>query len=518
MRDVHLYCDYWAAVLGIRGVVNPRVEQRGLINLDVFRTCLDRPETRLPKLGYSLLILLLGPVLIPYRMLQRIASRLHVQLAGEAEAEELLAPYRLRLDRSAPQRVDVGWRDQVAARDIMDPEWPDVEFSVVYPAYKILVAALLAALVWLGLHALVPSQSAGDPFRTALLFVNFPLLASFLYLIFRDWITALVAPLPVFIVLWLVSWIGPVQAVPLGSLPAVLIALAAAYFIVDVFMIPRAMAPTLYFYDNDPESPYFPYAEGQAPYWVEGRAYWVWRFVTLSHAELHKFWERDWERVEVWVRADGDKAGQVEWAVVDFHFRELWIPYERLVSPERAKQHTSWLDELRADERADVAWVVEVDTDLIGHWPQLRGLYLLPLREGWRKARILQLLSSLRVRMSRDNPKPYRNVVRRLRLGGPDFFEDIPEHLRGYALRQLVSIPWTFWRYPRGANSGVRRYLYAGARDAVPPSVCEPTLQFKAGAHPAQERMAAAADRVTSPPPDDARRPGTTRSGRLASS
>jgi hypothetical protein len=475
-----VYCDYWASVLGIPGIVSPAAERRGLIHRSIFRSCLDRPETRLPGIGYSLLLLLLGPVLIPYRMAQRIASRLHVQRAGEEEANRLLAPYRLRLQAVSPQRVDVSWGGDVVARDLIDPELPDVEFSVVYPAYKVLVAALLAMLLSIGLHAFMRTEHLSDWFETALLFVNFPLLAGFLYLIFRDWVTALMAPLPVFLVLWSVAWIGPMWDMRLGTLPAILIGLAVAYFMVDVFMIPRAMAPTLYLYDNDPDSPYFSYAPEQAPHWVEGRAYWVWRFVTLSHAELHKFWERDWERVEVWVRADGDLAGQVEWVVVDFHFRELWIPYDRIVTRGQVAEHAAALAEARRDRRADVAWVLEVDTDLLGHWPQLRGLFLLPMRDGWRKARIRQLLRSLHVRMARDNPRQYREVVRQLRLCGADFVEDMPEHLRGYGLRQLISIPWHYWRYPRGANASVRRFLYAGTDVAPATSACEPDLQFKA--------------------------------------
>ena len=135
MIDVHLYTDYWASVLGIRGIVRESVLRRGLADLDVFRTCLNRPSTRLPGFGYYLLVLLAGPVLIPYRMIQRVASRLHIPLAGEETASELLAPYRLQLQPQARGKVDVSWRGERLASAITDPMLPEVVFSVVYPAY-----------------------------------------------------------------------------------------------------------------------------------------------------------------------------------------------------------------------------------------------------------------------------------------------------------------------------------------------------------------------------------------------
>jgi hypothetical protein len=91
-----------------------------------------------------------------------------------------------------------------------------------------------------------------------------------------------------------------------------------------------ARAPPLH-----PQGPGHPYVrEEDAPWWVEGETYWVWRYLLLSPAELNKFWERDWERVDLWIRADGPDAGQLEWVVTDLHYRELWVPYEKLDEPE----------------------------------------------------------------------------------------------------------------------------------------------------------------------------------------
>jgi hypothetical protein len=56
---------------------------------------------------------------------------------------------------------------------------------------------------------------------------------------------------------------------------------------------------------------------------------------------------------------------------------------------------------------------------------------------------------------------------------------DIPEHFRGYALRQLLTTPWRYWRYARGANTAVRPYLYSKSSFEQLPAT-EPDLQFKA--------------------------------------
>ena len=61
---------------------------------------------------------------------------------------------------------------------------------------------------------------------------------------------------------------------------------------------------------------------------------------------------------------------------------------------------------------------------------------------------------------------------------------DIPEHFRGYALRQLLKTPWRYWRYARGANTALRPYLYSRAEAGSPLPATEPELQVKAPAKP----------------------------------
>jgi len=439
-------------------------------------------------------------------MLQRISSRLHVPLEGEEEAERLLTPYRLNLENRDDGRVDVSWRGQSLAKGLIDPSRPDVVFSVVYPAYKILVAVVLAIGVSLFLAWMSRQDSLSESFKTALLLLNYPLLVGLLYLIFRDLLTSLVAPLPFFLVVWVAAWIGPIRGGMFHNVPAMMAGIAFAYFFVDAFMVPRGMAPTLYLYDNDPQSETFPYEKEEAPTWVEGKQYWVWRFVALTPAEIQKFWERDWERVEVWVRADGEEAGQIEWVVIDLHFRELWMPYDRLVHEKRAQGHRAALNSLHADRGRNAAWVIEVDLNLIAHSPELRGIFFLPLKQGWRRARIKQLFQSLRVQTSHDNPKLYEKRVRQLRMTIPDFAEDIPEHLRNFAIRTLSAIPWRYWRYPRGVTAQRDNFLYSGKTEFRNVSSCEPTLQYKAD--PVMEEQHAKVVRAA-PPEEPVERAGS---------
>lgn len=488
LPGLHLYCDYWASVLGLRGVVSHEVQRRGLVDLGIFRSCLDRPETRLPGLRYYLLTLVAGPVLIPYRMVQRIASRLRAPLMGDLEAAQLLEPSRLEIVPEAAGRVGVQWRGRVLASGLADPQRPDVNLSLVFPTYKILVAALLAIGLSLLTNLLLHGVELSHDLESWLRVAHFPVVAVCLFLIFRDAITAIAAPVPVYLVAWGMQLTGAITRPE--TVAVALVGLALAYFLVDALLVPRVVPPALYLYVNDPSDPHFPYQEGQAPTWLAGERYWVWRYVYLTYAELNKFWERDWERVEIWVRADGPAAGQVEWVVVDFHYRELWLPFAQLVPPRRAAAQRQLLEALRQDPGRHAVWMLEVDMNVVFHSPELRGLYLMPLEAGWGRARLRQLAAALRVEVRYDRGRDYRLAVRRMLLAGHDLVADIPEHFRGYALRQLLTTPWRYWRYPRGANSAARPHLYSVPGPSGPLPANEPELQIKAGHVPTLDEIA----------------------------
>jgi hypothetical protein len=475
---IFVYCDYWASVLGLRGIVRAALLRHGLIDLSRFRTSLDRPETRLPGMRYYLLTLLAGPVLIPYRLLLHARSKLHLKVTAEDEAAAALASCALRLAPRAHGHVDLQRDGETLATDLFDPRRAEVVFSLVYPTYKVLFAAFVAIALALisqaALHEGVPSR-----LENWVRFAHYPLVVAFSWLLFRDTLTAFAAPLPVYVVVAALGLSGTLREPRPEAFAVALIALAVAYFIVDGFLVPRALPPALYYYSADPADPSHPYEPGQAPTWLAGRAYWVWRFSYATAAELNKVWERDWERVEVWVRADGPQAGDVEWIVVDFHYRELWLPKRKLVSQVRAARLDATLERVRAGT-ARAAWMVEVDMNVVFHSPQIRSLHWMPLDGGFRRARLRQLVASLRDETSHDHAADYRAAVRHMQRLGNDFVSDIPEHFRGYALRQLLTTPWRFWRYPRGANTAVRPYVYSRPEAEPTPLANEPAFQFKA--------------------------------------
>lgn len=480
--EPYLYCDYWASVLGLRGIVREAAERKGLLDAAVFRACLDRPELRLPGPSYYLLTLLAGPIFIPYRLLRIARAKILPPRADEVAAARLLEPHQLEVTPESGGRVAAAWHGEPLARGLLDPQRTEAVFSLVYPTYKVLVGAFLAILFSILSHLLLQRETVPEALADALRFAHYPLVVAIQWLIFRDVITAVAAPLPVYLVVGGMRLVGVSDPRPQAFAGALLV-LAVAYFLIDAFLVPRGLPPALYLYVNDPDSPAYPYERGQGPAWLAGHAYWVWRFMSLTHAEVNKFWERDWERIEVWVRADGDAAGEIEWVVLDFHYRELWMPRERLISARHAREQAERLARLRADPERRAAWMVEVDMNALFHSPEIRGLYLMPLEAGWRRARLRQLAASLRVEVEPDRPRAFRDAVRRMRLAGLDVVADIPEHFRHYALRQLLSTPWRYWRYARGANSAARPHVYSRSDPSSPPPLAsEPALQIKATA------------------------------------
>jgi len=482
-QGAFLYCDYWASVLGLRGVVREAAVRAGRIDPPLFRACLDRPETRLPGLRYYLLMLLTGPVLIPYRVLQHVRSKLRLHLPAEDEAAEMLAPCALAIESQADGQVRVRHASDVLARDLFDPQRAEVVFSLVYPTYKLLFSALGAiALAW-GAQWALHTGLVPHALETVVRFAHYPLVVLFSWLVFRDTITAVVAPLPVYLVVGALNAVGELTSPRPELFLVALVGLGVAYFLVDGFLVPKGLAPALYYYCADPADGAHPYEPGQAPTWLDGRSYWVWRFSYCTAAELNKFWERDWERVEVWVHADGPRAGEIEWLVLDFHYRELWVPTERLVSAKRQAAHAVVAAQAR-EEGGALQWTIETDMDVLFHSPDVRSIHALPAKGIWRAARLRQLLSSLRMSEQRDRPRDYHGGVRRLRAVGHDVVADIPEHFRGYALQQLLKTPWRYWRYARGANTALRPYLYSRGESRNPLTATEPDLQVKSPRKP----------------------------------
>jgi len=478
-----VFCDYWASVLGLRSVPSRRLLGRGLVSPEVFRKGLDRPLAKLPKFKYYLLAFILGPGMIPYKVVIDLLVLMKSKSRGKvmSKVDAMLERFKLRLE---PMEGDDLWvrvktPDGDVEEKVLNPTRVSVALSLFYPTYKIVIAAIMVLSVSaLVVYALPKSALAAfgiDLYSAA----SYVLLFLLLVLLFRDLSTAVLAPLPVFALMYLTRISGDPLVFPFASL-----FIAIVFYLVDIFFIPRPMPPALFLYVNDQSSPLYPYEEGHAPYWLKGRCYWVWRFLTLAPAEIHKFWEKDWERVEVWVRADDcEEVGTVEWVVTDIHYRELWFDYKKLATRKQMSDQRRRLSEWLAGGEKEAVWVVELDMDLLFHTPFMRGLFLTCRRGGRVAGALKRILRAAWVRrVGRDKFKDYAWLLDELDVEKQDFLEDVPEHLRTFALRRLISLPWTYWRYPLGAGSRIVLKLYdpSGSLAASQPPAADPHYQIKA--------------------------------------
>jgi len=483
----YLYCDYWASVLGLRGLVNPGLLKRGAISLGLFKNGLDRPRARLPKLRYYLVTFLAGPLFLTSHLVAQLGFALRSRVKVDNSFQQAMSRFELSLlplgeDGQRVRVSDSGGRESATA---MNPERLGVNCSLFYPTYKVFFAALVTLLVTVILISLlrhIAFLSAIMPFFEILVY---PLLFAALFFIFRDLMTAFLAPIPIFAVRFLLRYSGDLPPENWGPFLLSIGGCALIFYLAEWFFIPRPLPPALYLYVNDPDHPDYPYRPEQAPYWLKGRLYWVWRFVTLYPAELNKPWEPDWERLEVWIRADeGEDMGLIEWLVTDIHYRELWIDYRRLVPEPERRQHRRWLTKHWQGRNPEGTWLVEADAHLVYHTQFVRGLYPMHPQRGWIRKRIWELLRSVRMYRARDRLQDFLPILRQLEVEGEVIMGDIPEHLRKFSLRGVLSIPWDYWRFPEGAKSVRHAYLYdpideVNGRPEGSPRASEPRLQIK---------------------------------------
>lgn len=480
LRGPHLFVDYWANVLSLRGIVPERQVKDGLIEPTLFRAGLDRPDFQVPRLRFYILLFLLGPLLFPLRTFRRL-GRYRMRLLGSLgkEVQEALGRYRLTLKSTAPGRVDVGLGDTRLAADVIDPHLVSGFCSLFWAAYKLPLATFSAILIVAIAPPLLQTAGLRAVVTDYWLPVGFPLIVLLLFAVYREWVTAVLGAIPVLLGRPLFAITQPSTVESWFAFIWPLLALFALYLIFDWFFMPRPVPPVLLLYTVDgPGRPYE--RRTDSPYWLEGKSYWVWRYLILSRAELNKFWERDWERVDLWIRADGEDAGMLEWVVTDLHYRELWTPYDRLGHPEaleRYRQHAR-----RAlDEGEPGVWLVEVDADRIFHYPFFRGAAFIPERGAVPVRSTMDLISAF-WRRARDEPSPadLANLDRARLVVGRDLLADVPELLHRRATRHLMAQPWRYWRYPLGAATRAEPRLYGNGEPGPPPAAADPELQIKA--------------------------------------
>jgi len=447
-----LYIYYWASVLGLQPGARAEHVARGWVDLPLFRGGVHRPDLELPRLRYYAAFLLIGPLLLPFRAVRRLGRYpIHHRRQVGDELSARLKRLELEMRQRAAGRVDVCIDGQVIASDVIDPCRNAAFSSLFYATYKLPFATVTAIVAMAVAGPLLSRFGLLDRAMDLWVPVVLPAVAALLYLLYRDVATAILGTVPVLIGWLLLLALGGRAPTDWGLFFGALALLLTFALLADWFFVPRPVPPSLYLYTREGEGRAFD-REEDAPYWLEGESYWVWRYLMLVPAELNKFWERDWERAELWVRADGSDAGRLEWVVVDAHYRELWMPYERLGPPERLRrQRESARDTI--DSGATGFWLVEVDMNLVFHTPFVRTVSFVPEGDAIPARSLWHLLSGLFRRGPRDDPSPYLSALDRVRLKlGDGVLSDVPEAIASLTARQILAVPWRFWRYPLGAQ------------------------------------------------------------------
>ncbi|MCG8469295.1 MAG: hypothetical protein MJB57_13990 [Gemmatimonadetes bacterium] len=479
LRGPFAFSDYWSNVLDLR-LGNEPVDSPW-VDRTLFRVALDRPDLELPRRRFYFLMYLVGPLLLPFRRLRRL-GRYRVRFRREIgdSVMRALEPFRLSLEMEGPGRVTAragGADGEVLGRDLLDPRVVAGFTSLFLATYKLAIASLISILLVAIAGPWLITTGRLDAVIDAWIPIGFPLVALVLALLLRDWVTGLLGALPIVFGRFLVGVLGDNG----GWLPfaAALVGLYALYIVVDWLFVPRPVPPALMLYRSGADGQGYGGPE-DAPYWLEGDAYWVWRYLMLSPAELNKFWERDWERIEIWIRADGPTAGQLEWVVTDAHYRELWIPLENLGAADRIGRQRE-----RAATHARSAdpglWLVEVDAHPVFHSPYVRTVTFIPERDEVHVQSLGHLMSALFARRRRDDPDDYIPALDRLRIDtGREILGDLPEVIAHLTARVMLASPWRYWRYPLGAQRRRERRLYDAQPDEGPPPASDPRMQIKA--------------------------------------
>jgi len=123
---------------------------------------------------------------------------------------------------------------------------------------------------------------------------------------------------------------------------------------------------------------------------------------------------------------------------------------------------------------------MEVDANVIFHTPDLRAVSFLADEGRMPVRRIRHVLRSMWTRLHEPDPAAALARLAAIRLRrGPDLLADLPELIADRAARHILSLPWTHWRYPLGAQRGRESLAYESWERPEALAAADPALQIK---------------------------------------
>ncbi|KAL0223598.1 hypothetical protein P9112_002988 [Eukaryota sp. TZLM1-RC] len=463
MRGPVAHADYWTSVQHLKAPDSKERCEKGIVNYSTFRNAIDRycflfrsyvrPHLVIPSILRYLLLFFLSPFLVFFRKFRRL-GRYSFKYKGPVAGEILrrIRSHKLQLrptepttqDQPISKGVDVYRDGKLMVENVLNPKFIYGYVSIFFATYKIPIAFSIASALTtsiLSMSGLFASKYHISILRSLTLVV-YPSSMFILRLIFKDWMTSIVGSLPIIIGRIIYPWLKS------GQLNLVVLAIGIAiglYIIFNSFFLVRPAPPALMLFTKDGPLASYENMEEDGPWWLKANKYWVWRNLLVVSGEINKFWERDWERVELWINADTESpdCGCLEWITTDIHWREVWIPGNRLVKSEKYElQKQQCLDSIEQGKGG--FWQVEVDADVVFHSPLMLTLGFVPSEERLPVQKINHLFSALFKTQRREDPTPYKRKLERIQLDiGREFFTDTPEFLTDKIADNMLSIPFT---------------------------------------------------------------------------
>ncbi|KAL0227645.1 hypothetical protein RCL1_003788 [Eukaryota sp. TZLM3-RCL] len=463
------FADYWSVVKHLK---HPDEKERaaGMVDYPVYRALIDRPKIAIPSILRYLFLTLLAPFLMfsrKFRSIGRYQFKYDTPIYDELTRR--MRRYKLDLrdrpsDNGVAKTVDVYKNGECLASNVLNPRFIYGYCSLFFATYKVPIAGILSSLTTFAV--LYSFRFLNTKYQVDVLdafpLIVYPTVVVIIHRILRDWTASIIGSIPVIVgrIIWPFITSHNVRNIVL-SLAIVFV----LYNFYNSFFLVRPTPPSLLFYSTEGPLKAYDNIQEDGPYWLKSRHYWVFRNLMVVSGELNSPTRKDWERVELWINADMESpnVGELEYVVSDVHYREVWIPAEKLIPQERKEIYRHKLRNAM-DHGQGGCFIVEADANVIFHTPELITLTFSPTTEKLPAQRIYHLFSALFKQAVREDPSPFLLKLEKLQLEiGQELFDDVPEFLGEAVAKNMLSLPWTYWRYPFGVNSSRKAKLYGDA-------------------------------------------------------